>query len=119
VSVVRDVQDQLEASGKAEHGWIGVVCDKDPADSPAQGGATVRVVMAGSPAANAGLQENDVIVRAAGRIITGRPDLLAAVRSLRPQDPLEVQWRRGGRNYTKMVTVKAGDPNTLAFPGMG
>jgi S1-C subfamily serine protease len=119
VSVVRDVQDQLESSGKAEHGWIGVVCDKDPADNPAQGGAVVRIVVPGSPAADAGLQPDDVIVRAAGRIITGRPDLVAAVRSLRPQDPLEVQYVRDGRTHPKMVTVKAGDPNALAFPGMG
>jgi serine protease Do len=119
VSVVRDVQDQLEASGKVEHGWIGVVCDKDPAESPAQGGAVVRVVVADSPAADAGLQPDDVIVRAAGRIITGRPDLVAAIRSLRPQDPLEVQYVRDGRTHPKVVTVKAGDPAALAFPGMG
>jgi S1-C subfamily serine protease len=120
VSVVRDVQDQLEANGKVEHGWIGVVCDKDPADSPAQGGAIVRAVAAGSPAAEAGIVAGDVITRAAGRIITGHPDLIAAVRSLRPQDPLEVHWQRDGHDEHKIVTVKAGDPALLAgFPTMG
>ena len=39
VSTVRDVRDQLDGSGKVTHGWMGVVCDKDPAESRPQGGA--------------------------------------------------------------------------------
>lgn len=115
VAVVRDVQDQLDGSGKVAHGYLGVVCDKDPADSPPQGGAVVRWVAPGSPAADAGLAPDDVVVRAGGRLITGRPDLVAAVRDLHPQDPLELQYQRGDHTKTTTVTVKAGDPALLAF----
>jgi S1-C subfamily serine protease len=119
IGTIRDVQDQLDGSGKVVHGWMGVVCAKDPADGT-QGGALVQSVIAGSPAAAAGLASGDVVVRAAGRLVSGRPDLVAAVRGLRPQDPLEVQYVRGGHTRTTTVTVKAGDPQLFAYaPAMG
>jgi S1-C subfamily serine protease len=120
VSTIRDVRDQLDGSGKVAHGWMGVVCDKDPAQSRPQGGATVDAVWTASPAADAGLMAGDVIVRAGGRVVNGRPDLVAAVRSLRPQDPLDIQYVRDGRTRTVTVTLKAGDPTLLASqPAMG
>jgi len=120
VSTVRDVRDQLDSSGKATHGWMGVVCDKDPAESRPQGGAVVQAVLPESPAAQAGLATGDVITRAAGQTVSGRPDLVAAVRSLRPQDPLELQYLRDGKPRTVTVTLKAGDPQLFAYaPAMG
>ena len=120
VSAVRDVRDQLEGSGRVTHGWMGVVCDKDPAQSRPQGGATVRVVVAGSPAADAGLAPGDVVVRAAGRMISGPADLVAAVRGLRPQDQLDVQYVRDGKTHGTTVTLKAGDPALFTYaPDMG
>jgi S1-C subfamily serine protease len=117
---VRDVRDQLEGSGKVTHGWIGVVCDKDPADTRVQGGAVVRVVVQGSPAEAAGLAPNDVVVRAAGRLVSNCPDLIAAVRALRPQDPLELQYLRDQKPRTVTATLKAGDPQLFAYaPTMG
>src|SRR5207249_845606 len=59
VALVRDVEDQLDSSGsngKVTHGWIGVLCDPADADRTG-GGAQVRVVVPGSPAAKAGLQQ--------------------------------------------------------------
>jgi putative serine protease PepD len=120
VSIVRDVEDQLDSpSGKVAHGWMGVLCTKDDADRP-QGGAQVQVVMDGSPAAKAGLAAGDVVVRAGGQSISGRPDLVAAVRSLRPQDPLDLQYVRDGHTRSTSVTLGAGDPQLLtAWPAMG
>ena len=96
MSTVRDVRDQLDGSGKVTHGWMGVVCDKDAAESQPQGGADVQMVWPGSPAADGGLMPGDVVVRAAGTPVSGRPDLVAAVRALRPQDPLDLQYVRTG-----------------------
>jgi S1-C subfamily serine protease len=115
VSTVRDVRDQLDGSGKATHGWMGVLCDKDPAQSRPQGGAVVQTVMTGSPAAAAGLAPGDVVVRAAGKLVSGRPDLVAAVRGLRPQDQLDVQYLRDGKPHTVTVTLKAGDPQVFVY----
>ncbi|HEY3673773.1 MAG TPA: trypsin-like peptidase domain-containing protein [Acidimicrobiia bacterium] len=120
VSTVRDVRDQLDGSGKATHGWLGVLCDKDPADTRPQGGAVVEAVIPDSPAAGAGFAPGDVIVRAAGQMVSGRPDLVAAVRGLRPQDQLEVQYLRDDKPRTVTVTLKAADPQTLLYaPAMG
>lgn len=119
-SAVRDVEDQLDASGKVSHGWMGVLCSKDDAVR-SEGGATLAVVLPGSPAAKAGLEADDVIVRAGGEPVHGRADLVAASRGLRPEDPLDVQYWRDGRSKTITVTLKAGDPQVLAAyaPDMG
>jgi len=119
VSIVRDVVDQLESSGKVAHGWIGVICTADDADRP-QGGAQIQVVMDGSPAKKAGLAAGDVVVRAGGEAIGGRPDLVSVVRTLRPDDPLDLQYVRGGHTHNVTVTVGAGDLRLLgAWPAMG
>ena len=121
VSTVRDVRNQLDGNGKAVHGWMGVVCDEAPATSVPQGGAVLRTVLAGSPAEDAKLQPGDVVVRANGRLVSGRPDLVAAVRGLKPQDQLELQYQRGDdKPRWVTVTLKAGDPALFAYaPAMG
>jgi len=110
------VEDQLDSSGstgKVVHGWLGVLCSKDDADR-AGGGAQIDYVYPGSPAAKAGLVAGDVVVRAAGNAVSGRPELVASVRTLRPQDPLDLQYVRGGRTHTLTIALGAGDPQLLA-----
>jgi serine protease Do len=116
VASMRDVEDQLDSSGssgKVVHGWLGVLCSKDDADR-AGGGAQIDYVYPGSPAAKAGLVAGDVVVRAAGNAVSGRPELVASVRTLRPQDPLDLQYVRGGRTHTLTIALGAGDPQLLA-----
>jgi S1-C subfamily serine protease len=119
-STVSDVEDQLDSSGKVSHGSMGVWCARDDADRT-EGGATVVSVLHGSPADKAGLKPDDVIVRAGGQRVTGRADLVAASRALRPQDPLDVQYWRDGKSKLVTVTLGAGDPQAMATyaPDMG
>jgi S1-C subfamily serine protease len=111
-SVLRDVEEQLDASGKVSHGWMGVVYGNDANTLP-QGGATVQAVFPDSPAMHAGLQPGDVITRAGSQTVSGRADAIAASRSLRPHDPLDVVYRRDGRSHSANVTLGAGDPGQL------
>ena len=47
-------------------------------------------------------------------------DLIAAVRGLRPQDPLELQYFRDQKPRTVTATLKAGDPQLFVYaPAMG
>jgi S1-C subfamily serine protease len=120
ISMVRAVQDQFDGSGKVAHGSMGVDCEQDPSPRT-QGGAVVRWVKDDGPAAKAGLQPGDVIVRAGGRLIASRADLAALVRNRLPEDSLDVQYVRGSdRPKTVTVTLKAGDPGLMMLyaPGM-
>ncbi len=118
-TTVRDVEDQLDTSGKVSHGWMGVLCDKNDANRPT-GGATLAIVVPGSPAEKAGLKPADVVVRAGDAPVSGRADLIAASRGLRPGDPLELQYVRDGRTRSATVGLGAGDPAQLsAWPDMG
>jgi S1-C subfamily serine protease len=121
IAIVRDVLDQLDASGKVAHGWMGVVCDANPAELPeGRSGALVQGIMEGSPAAKAGLQDGDVVVRAGGRAVGGRPQLVAAARAMRPQDPLYLTYMRDGKPRDTTVTLEAIDPQLLSqWPTMG
>jgi serine protease Do len=121
VASVRDVEDQLDGSGKVTHGWMGVLCDATPADlAGGDSGARILKVVDGSPAAKGGLQDGDVVVRAGGRLLAGQPDLVATVRAMRPQDPLEVQYVREGRTHSATITLGVSDPQLLgAWPAMG
>ena len=119
VSVVRDVEDQLDSSGKVSHGWLGVLCGADDTDRAA-GGARLVVVIPDGPAAKAGLKPGDVVTRAGGDDVSGKADLVADARGLRPQDPLDVTYLRDGRAHDARVTLGAGDPQQLAiWPAMG
>jgi len=118
VSVVRDVEDQLDSSGKVSHGWIGVAYGPDPTDPPS-GGAKVATVFPGTPAQKAGIQVGDVITRAGGKPVSGRADAIAAARALRPQDPLDLVYVHDDHAHSTTVNVGTPAPTMLALPGLG
>ena len=78
------VAEQLKASGKVTRGRIGVAIepvDKDVAESlglPRPGGALVRGVEDGSPAAKAGIEPGDIILSVNGEIV-GSPEQLRSL----------------------------------------
>jgi S1-C subfamily serine protease len=117
VNMLRDVDDQLEASGKVNHGWIGVVYEDG---GPQAAGAVVAGVFPDSPAQSAGLQKGDVITRAGSHDVSGWGDAVAAARNLRPQDPLDLTYVRDGRPHSVRLALGTGDVQLLPlFPSMG
>ena len=120
LAAVRDVLGQLESSGEVRHGWLGVVFGDDAVERP-RGGARVAVVMPGSPAAKGGLEAGDVVTHVGDTAVGGRADAIAAVRALRPQDPIEIGYvDPGGQTHRPRVTLAAPDPPALAnLPGSG
>ncbi len=59
----------------------------------------------GGAAAEAGLQEGDIVKSIDGRAIPDSDSLVAAVRSHRPGDTVDVVVQRGGNEQTVQVTL--------------
>src|SRR5689334_9737400 len=107
-NTVKSVVEQLRATGKASHAYLGVTT------GDAQGaGAQVGGVTAGGPAAAAGLQVGDVITSLGGQTVEDGSALSSLVDEHKPGDSVEVKVARNGA--TKSLTVKLGQrPNTTA-----
>ena len=73
---------------------------------PVQHGALVRKVYPGSPAASAGLQENDVIVAAAGHPVASREDVITAIYTVQADSPITLEVRRAGRSLRLAVRAQ-------------
>jgi serine protease Do len=106
------VAEQLKAHGKVTRGRIGVAIepvDKEVAESlglPKAAGALVRGVEDGSPAAKAGIEPGDLILRFDGKAIEQSVDLPRIVGNTKPGTKAAVEvWRRGA---TRTVTVTVG-----------
>jgi serine protease Do len=107
----KPVIEALRRGQRPERGYLGVglqPLDENIADSlglPKDRGEIVRTVVAGEPAAKAGNQQGDVILKVAGRDVT--PDetvsYLIANTSVGSRVPLELV--RGGRRMTVQVQV--------------
>ena len=107
-----NVADQLMKTGKVTRGRIGVSISnvtRDLAESLGLGkpqGAAVGTVEEGSPAAKAGLEAGDVILKLDGRVIEGSADLSRSIRAMKPGTKTTLNVWRGGktRDVTLMVT---------------
>ena len=105
-----NVADQLMKTGKVVRGRIGVGIQnvtKDLADSlglPKAQGAVVGNVEEGSPAAKAGLEAGDVILRIDNRPVEGSADLSRTIRGLKPGTKVNLAVMRGGKPRDIAVT---------------
>src|SRR5215211_5797381 len=100
VETVRSIADQLIASGKVEHAYLGVsIEDTDE-------GARIAEVRPGGPAAEAGLQEGDIVTEADGEAVESADELRLAVEAHKPGDSFELTITRNGD--TKTITVELG-----------
>jgi S1-C subfamily serine protease len=112
IDVARDIADQLSASGRARHGWLGV--DAADAADRAGGGAVITGLSPGGPAEAAGLVVGDVVSELADDRVADAADLIAAVARRRPDDPVMVTvWR--GTTRTR-VSVKLGERTLVDSP---
>jgi putative serine protease PepD len=117
IDVGHDVADQLIASGRVTHPWMGVEADDvDGMTAGALGilgGALVQKVVSNSPAAKAGVQTSDVIVQVNDQIIRSLGVLVTTLRGLRPGDKIIVRFfhDRSERTVTIVLTER---PSTFS-----
>jgi serine protease Do len=110
INRVARVVDDLLTHGSIRSPWIGVnlkpIPSSNPRDIIAQG-AVIGTVAPGSPAASAGLQPGDVIMREGTRNVRNPFDWNAALLDLRVGSPAHLHIKRGTREFD--VDVKVSD----------
>jgi serine protease Do len=102
--VVHDVV----ATGKVAHGWLGIQC-KSVSGGPGGEGPGVEVLSVdpGSAAFRAGLRPGDVIQAVDGQAVTTRPDVVAALYPLPPDQTVVLVVERGGRVFRDEARLAA------------
>lgn len=117
-NTARYIADSLIAKGSVTRGYLGL--------SPAtltydyqqrygvKEGALVTSVMDGTPAAQAGLQVEDVIVRFNGKEVKDDAGLRDLISRTAPNTRVPVEVRRGGSTRTLDVTVGTNPDNAVA-----
>jgi putative serine protease PepD len=102
-SLVSAELQQLEAGETVRHAYLGVAT---ASTTEGVDGATVAEVVQGSPAAQAGLEEGDVITELDGDKISGTEDLIAAIAAAQPGDTVKLEVERDSKSSE--ISVKLG-----------
>jgi serine protease Do len=108
INRVRRIVEDLLAHGAVRRPWVGVRMryprSENMRDAIANG-AIVLTIVPGSPAARAGLQPGDVILRAGTRTIRNPFDWEAVLLDLKVGERVALRVRRGSREFDTAVTV--------------
>jgi len=110
--VVTQVADQIISTGKATHAYMGVSTLTVTSDLQREyglsrsSGILVAQVTPGAPAAKAGIQQGDIIVKVDDEEMVESPDLLVAIRDKKPGDKVEVTIDRNGTTLVVTVTLE-------------
>ena len=117
IDQVRSIFESIITNGYIVKPYIGVTVSDVSSESQSYGlpqGAAVRSVTENGPAAEAGLQESDIITAANGETITSSNDLVKLVKAASAGDTLELTVYRQGQTLTLTLTV--GEQKTDALP---
>ena len=117
IDQVRSIFESIITNGYIVKPYIGVTVSDVSSESQSYGlpqGAAVRSVTENGPAAEAGLQENNIITAVNGETITGSNDLVKLVKASAAGDTLELTVYRQGQTTTLTLTV--GEQKTDALP---
>jgi putative serine protease PepD len=110
------VAQQLVAAGQVQHGWLGVegvtaIAPDTTADAPDDGGALVNRVVDSSPAQDAGLLADDIVVAIDGEPVSTMSELVVAVRERAPGTTVTVSLVRGGARHDLPVSLAESPPS--------
>jgi putative serine protease PepD len=105
IDEVMPIVDQMIAGDTPTHARLGIQVSDSGTAAEGSGGAKVGQVSDGSTAADAGLQQGDVITRVGDHAITDADSLVATIRSYRPGDKVEVTWTSGGQEQTATLAL--------------
>ncbi|WP_230312864.1 S1C family serine protease [Nakamurella alba] len=105
MNLAREVAESLIRTGTIQHPTLGV--NTRSATDGETDGAQVQNVVTGGPAAAAGIQEGDVIVKVGDRDVQDADELAVAVQAYDIGQAVPVVLERDGRTMTVTVTLAA------------
>ena len=111
VDYAMKVAEQLKNGEQVQHAHMGVSLatvnsqNYQSANLSVQSGAYIRQIEEGSPAANAGLQQGDVITKVNGTPVATASEAVIQVRSQSPGDTISIEYMRGDETRTADVTL--------------
>jgi len=109
VNIAKTIANEIISTGRVSHSYFGVQTLPIPADAAAQaglkGGLYVAGVVAGGPAAKAGLQQGDVITEIDGETATTNVQLQELTLTKQPGDTVPIGYVRNGAAAKATVTL--------------
>jgi serine protease Do len=111
INMVRRIMDQLLTNGKVIRGYLGVYIQDANSDLAKQfglnqgGGVLIGDVTPGTPAAKAGLEKGDIILKLNGKPVESRTDLQAQISQMAPGTPVRLDIWRDGKSREFDVTL--------------
>jgi serine protease Do len=97
------------APSKSNKAMLGVLTDKG------DDGAKVSEVTKESAAAKAGLQKDDVITKVGSKKIDGPQDLIAAIGEYKPNDKVDITYKRNGKENKTTATLGENKARAYSF----
>lgn len=111
IGFAMQVADEIISTGKVAHSFLGVQVAPIPENAAqlagTEQGLFILGVVAGSPAAQAGLRPNDIITKIDGQVVSSTDQLLALSLSRRPGTQVKITYLRDGKSNTLPVTLAA------------
>ncbi len=103
INQAKRIADEIIATGTASHTVIGA----ELGDEELGVGVVLSRILPGSPAAEAGLEDGDVLTVFDGKTVTENTELVALVRKLAPGTSVTVVYERDGQEASTQVTLAA------------
>jgi serine protease Do len=111
INLARQIAEQIQRSGSVLRGYLGVGTEDFTPEKakrlgvPFESGALVNIVHPGSPAENAGLRPNDIIVEVSGRRADSSAGLQRIVQSRAPGETVAVAYLRAGKRASAQIRL--------------
>ncbi|MFP6899643.1 MAG: trypsin-like peptidase domain-containing protein [Opitutales bacterium] len=112
INLAKSILVSLVEKGNVDRGFLGVNLEDIDSETaaklnlPSSSGARVNSVVPGSPADDAGLRENDVIVSLGDQPVRSVAELRVFISRTPPGEPIRLGWFREGRR--KSFEIKLG-----------
>lgn len=106
--IAREIADQLIQKGKVERAWLGLgFVDAEEANLgwSSSDGPMITNIEPDGPAAKAGLQTGDTLLKLNGTLVASLEEIGKFLRSVTPGTPVSLTYRRGEQEFKASITA--------------